>query len=391
MKKGGESSDCETTARIEGTSINKGTFKSHHGPKLSVTRDNLDSPRTYSPSNTFPSDMGFWKKTKSYIFKPNGIDTYLSYSTRFSSTAITPHLLYLSISFAIFSQVAIIHEENDAGVEALVCMFGGWIHHEPRMEGEVMICWCLRRWGPISESVFDVIEDAKMGALQDQQHMHRSVDKPSTGYIPLGHSLSNGEAPNNSSVVILPKSDLLALILLPTTSPLKVGLNPKTSNDFEDLEKSLNYDILAPPAGSSLDNETFDIQIDTVIDGESVPSAIMLDERLLDVSMPTLLHQTFPIGRFNDDDDNFRSALQPASLGQQIKLVNSLHELSKERLRNSDLESRIEGLELALELERKKAHEKDIKSGLDSSDGYGGLLEVARKEILWTLFSKFTS
>ena len=31
------------------------------------------------------------------------------------------------------------------------------------------MCWFLRRWGPISESLVDVIEDAKMGVLQDQQ------------------------------------------------------------------------------------------------------------------------------------------------------------------------------------------------------------------------------
>ncbi|KAF8815016.1 hypothetical protein BYT27DRAFT_7334122 [Phlegmacium glaucopus] len=57
--------------------------------------------------------------------------------------------------------------------------------------------------------------------------------------------------------------------------------------------------------------------------------------------------------------------------------------LSREQLRNSDLESRIEGLELALELlERKKVHENDIQSVLDASDGYGGMLEVARKFLL---------
>jgi hypothetical protein len=34
------------------------------------------------------------------------------------------------------------------------------------------------------------------------------------------------------------------------------------------------------------------------------PTFIPVDERLLDVSMPTLLNQTFPIGPFSDEDDS---------------------------------------------------------------------------------------
>ncbi|KAF8815011.1 hypothetical protein BYT27DRAFT_6854084 [Phlegmacium glaucopus] len=55
-----------------------------------------------------------------------------------------------------------------------------------------MVCWLLRRWGPISKTLSDMIEDGKMGALQDLQDMRRSVEKPSKGYsisISLGHSL----------------------------------------------------------------------------------------------------------------------------------------------------------------------------------------------------------
>ncbi|KAF8809790.1 hypothetical protein BYT27DRAFT_6516868 [Phlegmacium glaucopus] len=51
----------------------------------------------------------------------------------------------------------------------------------------------LRRWGPISETFFDVVEHAKMGALQDQRDsMRRTVEKSSRGYsisIPLGLSI----------------------------------------------------------------------------------------------------------------------------------------------------------------------------------------------------------
>ncbi|KAF8809756.1 Rho GTPase activation protein [Phlegmacium glaucopus] len=350
----------------------------------------------------------------------------------------SPHFSLLVYILAFFSQVAMVHEENGVGMEDLARMFGERIFgggqsrrrklsaeiamidaHEPRMEGEVMMCWFLRRWGPISESLFDVIEDAKMGALQDQQDMRRSVEKPSKRYsisIPLGHSLSNAETPRDSSGCDTPSrptsqddvsrsgGDSLK-IRSPSfhppphdESPFKIRPNPKTSNGGEDLENdSDKISNHAPPAGRSLDNETFDIPIDTMIDGESVCSATALDERLLDVSMPTLLHQTFPIGPFNDEDDDSRSVLPTSiastadeidkarqrilSLEAELEESNkaaaeSLQELSKEKLRNSDLESRIEGLELTLELERKKVHDQSV---LDP-DGYGGMLEVVRKE-----------
>ncbi|KAF8809791.1 hypothetical protein BYT27DRAFT_7187677 [Phlegmacium glaucopus] len=101
--------------------------------------------------------------------------------------------------------------------------------------------------------------------------------------------------------------------------------------------------------------------------------------------MPTLLYQTFlnPIGLFNEDEDNCRSVL-PTSIARMADEIDkarrrilvleaeleksnkaaamSSQKLSKEELRNLDLERRIEGLELALELERKKVHEKDIQS-----------------------------
>src|SRR5271155_1465738 len=70
--------------------------------------------------------------------------------------------------------------------------------HEPRMEGEVMMCWFLRRWGPISEGLFDVIEDAKMGTLQDQrQDRRRSLEKTSSVLMPLGNSVGNGAVANH--------------------------------------------------------------------------------------------------------------------------------------------------------------------------------------------------
>lgn len=83
-------------------------------------------------------------------------------------------------------------EENGVGVEDLSRMFGGRIFGggsitssasrpiaesksaeedvfnttQTRREGEAMMSWFLRRWGPISEGLFDVVDDAKMGLFR---------------------------------------------------------------------------------------------------------------------------------------------------------------------------------------------------------------------------------
>lgn len=61
--------------------------------------------------------------------------------------------------------------------------------------------------------------------------------------------------------------------------------------------------------------------------------------------------------------------------------TESLHELSKEKLKRSDLENRIEELELAWELEKKKIHpsQNNDKSILDV-EYYERMLENAKKE-----------
>ena len=108
-----------------------------------------------------------------------------------------------------------------------------------------------------------------------------------------------------------------------------------------------------------------------------------VDERLLDVSIPTLLDQTFPIESLNADDDE-EDVVQPTSISkptddnetetsnengkihQRILILEaeieksnksateSLQQLSQEKLKRSDLENRIEELEFALELEKKR-------------------------------------
>ena len=140
-----------------------------------------------------------------------------------------------------------------------------------------------------------------------------------------------------------------------------------------------------------------------------------VDERLLDVSIPTLLDQTFLIESFNDDDkDNLQqtSISNPGNENENEKVqrilvleaeieksnkvaTELLQELSKEKLKRSDLENRIEELELALELEKKKnsmrkkkihhhhhqqqQHQNDDKTILDI-EYCGRMLEIAKKE-----------
>ena len=108
-----------------------------------------------------------------------------------------------------------------------------------------------------------------------------------------------------------------------------------------------------------------------------------VDERLLDVSIPTLLDQTFPIESLNADEDE-EVVVQPTRISkptddietetsnendkihQRILILEaeieksnksateSLQQLSQEKLKRSDLENRIEELEFALELEKKR-------------------------------------
>lgn len=353
-----------------------------------------------------------------------------------------------------------VHEENGVGIEDLARMFGGRIFgggqsrrrklsvdiamadpHEPRMEGEVMMCWFLRRWGPISEGLFDVIEDVKTGVLRDS---HRALEKRcSVSVVPLEDAVGNGEVADHSSGRVTPfrpspRDDISRFSgESPQSRPLNfhpplrdegslnIKLHPKASknNSYNELDRGDGTSIrspfssfsiiklLAPPAGmSSLGDETFTIPADNA-DEESgyfgttrkiIPHCFSLflcliislhqvDERLLDISMPTLLDQTFPIESFNDEvDDDPGSARIPTNMAKRDdeldkalrrilvleveleksnKAVSELRQaLSKEKLRCLDLERRIE--------EMAKVCESDFK--LD--DGYKRMLAIATKD-----------
>ncbi|KAF8809773.1 hypothetical protein BYT27DRAFT_7241135 [Phlegmacium glaucopus] len=186
-----------------------------------------------------------------------------------------------------------------------------------------------------------------MGALQDQQNMRRSVEKPSKGYS-LGHSLSNDEAQNNLSG---------------RDTSFKPTLQDGVSCPNGDSLTIKSSGFHPPPSDKS-------------------PLKIRLNPKIL-TAMKTLKVIQIKSELWTTDEINQarqRILVLEAELEKPNKAAAELlQELSKEKLRSSDLESRIEGLELALELERKKVDEKDI-TDLDASDGYGGMLEVARKE-----------
>ena len=188
----------------------------------------------------------------------------------------SPHFSLLVYILAFFSQVALVHEENGVGMEDLARMFGGRIFgggqsrrrkisaeiavadpHEPRMEGEVMMCWFLRRWGPISEGLFEVIEDAKLGVFQDR---FRGLQRQCSVSIPL-----NGEIPNHSSgrdtpFRLPPQDDVprsgefVRISPHPQPdddddeSPLKVRQSPKSlkNNGADELEGKSIRTILFP-------------------------------------------------------------------------------------------------------------------------------------------------
>lgn len=89
----------------------------------------------------------------------------------------SPNFSLLVYLLAFFSQAALVREENGVGVSDLSRMFGGRLfggessHDIPegsniihkRKDGETMMNWFLRRWGLISDGLFEVVEDAKMG------------------------------------------------------------------------------------------------------------------------------------------------------------------------------------------------------------------------------------
>lgn len=127
----------------------------------------------------------------------------------------------------------------------------------------------------------------------------------------------------------------------------------------------------------------------------------------MDVSIPTLLDQTLPIEHFNvvdvlqqtniakpgDENENENDKIHQRILVLESEIeksnkaaTESLQELSKEKLKRSDLENRIGELEFALELEKKKnlrkkkIHQQHHLNDDKDVEYCGRMLEIAKKE-----------
>lgn len=119
----------------------------------------------------------------------------------------SPNFSLLVYLLAFFSQVALVREENGVGVSDLSTMFGGRLFggkskHEVSdgtgtmdeasgakarsRNGETMMSWFLRRWGPLSEGLFEVVEDAKMGLFHRPLARRDSFGKDILSSWPLG-------------------------------------------------------------------------------------------------------------------------------------------------------------------------------------------------------------
>jgi len=129
-----------------------------------------------------------------------------------------PHFSLLVYILTFFSQVAMVHEKNGLGMEALAHMFGGWIFgggqsrrrkfsaeiamedpHQPRMEGEVMMCWfrpvtgrhmrCAKK-EPL-DMVFPPIEWVSTKGKRRKKGRKREKEGNSSGIKPHLHQINS--------------------------------------------------------------------------------------------------------------------------------------------------------------------------------------------------------
>lgn len=150
----------------------------------------------------YPTRLSSIPLARSYT--PPSETTYILVAQRLLHLLPSPNFSLLIYLLAFFSQVALVREENGVGVEDLSRMFGarifGYGQHvmpSPKYDpvsvlespssttmvkgkekqrngqGEVMMVWFLRRWGPISESLFDIIDDTQ---IRDQNRIRIQED-----------------------------------------------------------------------------------------------------------------------------------------------------------------------------------------------------------------------
>ncbi|KAF9473507.1 hypothetical protein BDN70DRAFT_885760 [Pholiota conissans] len=298
-------------------------------------------------------------------------------STRIIAAQLVLHLMpsanfsLLVYLLAFFSQAALVQEENGVGVGDLARMFGGKIFggdsvasssssssvaldgHLPtrrggggdvgeydatqtKRTGETMMAWFLRRWGPLSETLFDVLDDARMGifrrVLVRRDSFGRDVlgqpyggassgEEDATPRDSEGSGTESGSGDGEGYLTPQPKSrgvnekawirnngggggesidektpvPRIHLDGVPLHSTPRASVKGKgRETAISDREDDDGFVVL-PPKFSDEANETLDIShLPTRLceDAKSLSSTVALDERLLDISMPALLNQT---------------------------------------------------------------------------------------------------
>ncbi|KIM42350.1 hypothetical protein M413DRAFT_132106 [Hebeloma cylindrosporum] len=297
----------------------------------------------------------------------------------------SPNFSLLVYLLAFFSQVALVREENGVGVDDLSRMFGGRIFGggttsslsssasgnaasttgmddkifnttQTRREGEAMMAWFLRRWAPLSDGLFDVVDDAQMGIFRRTFVRRDSFGKdilssPKSCPSPLaavdcgGKSVREASTPENldedSGREELGDDDLfgeglggnlgrqdvdskaqprdnpyarpgtkLPRIRINGTSPVhstpkasarekgrkSKSPSPRRDEDVSVIPEENDYVLLSPiKERSRSSDDTLDItELPSRIESQILPSLPAFDERLMDVSMPTFLNQTIP-------------------------------------------------------------------------------------------------
>uniref|UniRef100_A0A8H8CQH4 Rho-GAP domain-containing protein n=1 Tax=Psilocybe cubensis TaxID=181762 RepID=A0A8H8CQH4_PSICU len=277
----------------------------------------------------------------------------------------SPNFSLIIYLLAFFSQVALVKEENGVGVEDLSRMFGGRIFGggsvatstlqsigesksaedvfnttQTRREGEAMMSWFLRRWGPISEGLFDVVDDAKMGLFKRTMARKDSLGHDIlTSWLtdtgrPGGNSSQSGASDKNAvrggwvsdaeeiqrrkglnkcfPSTQEPFQDIPQIRLenpqdqsTPKSKAATVWVNEKSSRDEnvdEELDIINDYVMLNsgtnPVATTSSLNYSEDATIDIarVLPSSGLQSgpATSPDERLMDISLPAFFNETYP-------------------------------------------------------------------------------------------------
>ncbi|KAF4615756.1 hypothetical protein D9613_012427 [Agrocybe pediades] len=345
-------------------------------------------------------------------------------------------ILYL---LAFFSQVALVREENGVGVEDLARMFGGRIfggsavplasqrgssmrnqrqtHACPvpspipddgtskedydstddedgpskafnttltRRQGETMMAWFLRRWGPISETLFDVVEDAKMGLFrrpavrrdsfgrdvlfsaagtreeQEEERVGKGRKTPTQSTAPRGvaraptirvdaarqvgptpqsHSTPRKAVATRVAHEVPEDDDEVDYVVL--SSAHTSDYKPTSAHGGHGLPMTPGVDEILEYHRGGLTPSTM-----TEVDDDSFYSLPSVDERLMDVSMPrslindTTLMNTFDVGGNAQDERGYGEDESSSSTGDVLPTILNPNSSSPRHL-NPSLQSHI--------------------------------------------------